>query len=122
MIRVTVHSDEGMILVEPTGPLEQSDFEKLTREIHSFSKSTGRLPGLVIHTKVFPGWGDFGGFLHHMKFVKEHHREIPRIAIVTDSAMGVVGPGIANYFVSAQVRHFKYDKLDEARQWAQETS
>jgi len=119
MINVIVDSDEGIIVVEPTGPLEQSDFDKLAKEIDAYSEDKGRLFGLIIHTKSFPGWDNFNAFLHHVKFVKEHHKEIQCVAIVTDSRIGAVGPGIAKHFVSAKIKHFEYDDIKEAIQWIQ---
>ena len=119
MINVQVLSDEGMIIVEPAGPLEEADFKKLSKEIDAFSEDKSRLTGLLIHTKFFPGWNDFRAFLHHMKFVKEHHKQIQRVAIVTDSKVGKIGPAIAKHFVSAKLKHFSYDGFDEAKQWTQ---
>ena len=119
MINVKVLSDEGIIIVEPAGPLEEADFKKLSKEIDAFSEDKGRLTGLLIHTKSFPGWDDFGAFLHHMKFVKEHHKQIQRVAIVTDSKVGKIGPAIAKHVVSAKLEHFPYDGFDEAKQWIQ---
>jgi hypothetical protein len=119
MINVQVMGDEGIIIVKPVSPLEQSDFEKLAEEIDAFSEDKGRLTGFIIHTKKFPGWDDFSAFLHHMKFVKAHHKEIQRVAIVTDSRAGAVGPTIAKHFVSAQLKHFEYDDIEEAKQWIQ---
>jgi len=121
MINVQVLSDEGIIIVEPAGPLEKADFNKLSKEIDAFSEDKGRLTGLLIHTKSFPGWDDFGAFLHHMKFVKEHHKQIQRVAIVTDSKVGEIGPAIAKHFVSAKLKHFSYDGFDEAKQWIQKS-
>jgi len=121
MINLQVLHDEGMIIIEPSAPLEEADFEKLAKQIDSFSPDKGRLNGLVIHTKAFPGWEDFNAFIHHMKFVKEHHRQVQRVAIVTDSMVGEIGPGIAKHFVSAQLKHFPFDKLNEAKQWILET-
>ena len=117
MINIVVQRDEGIVVVEPTGPLEQSDFEKLASEIDAFSANRGRLNGLIIHTKSFPGWDDFNAFLHHMKFVKEHHKDIQRVAIVTDSKMGAIGPGLVTHFVSAHIKRFEYDNIEEAHRW-----
>jgi hypothetical protein len=117
MIHIVVQRDEGIVVVEPDGPLQQSDLEKLASEIDAFSADRGRLTGLVIHTKSFPGWDDFNAFLHHMKFVKEHHRDIQRVAIVTDSKLGAIGQGIASHFVSADIKHFDYDNIEEAHRW-----
>jgi hypothetical protein len=117
MINVRVLSDEGIIVVEPSGPLKEADFEKLAKEIDAYSEDKGRLVGLIIHTKSFPGWNDFSAFFQHMKFVKEHHKQIQRVAIVTDSKLGEIGPGIAKHFVSAQLKHFSFDDFDKAKQW-----
>jgi hypothetical protein len=117
MINVRVLGDEGIIVVEPSGPLEEADFKKLAKEIDGYSEEKGRLVGLIIHTKTFPGWDDFSAFLHHMKFVKEHHKQIQRVAIVTDSKLGEIGQSIAKHFVSAQLEHFPFDDFEEAKQW-----
>jgi hypothetical protein len=117
MINVIVMRDEGIVVAEPTGPLEHTDFEKLAKEIDAYSDDGSRLLGLIIHTKLFPGWDDFNAFLQHMKFLKEHHKAIQRIAIVTDSILGTIGPTVANPFASAQIKHFGYDNIDEAKQW-----
>jgi len=120
MISIQVKSDEGIILVEPAGRLGKEDFEKLATEIDAYTEDKGRLRGLIIHTKSFPGWDDFSAFLHHMKFVKEHHKQIQRVAIVTDSKLGEIGPGIAKHFVSAELQHFSFDNLSAAKNWIKE--
>jgi hypothetical protein len=39
----------------------------------------------MIHAESFPGWESFGAFVSHLKFVGDHHRQIERIAAVTNS-------------------------------------
>jgi hypothetical protein len=39
----------------------------------------------MIRTESFPGWESFGALVSHLKFVADHHRQIERIAAVTDS-------------------------------------
>jgi hypothetical protein len=120
MIKAVVMPDEGIVLVEPSGRLEEADFERLAEEIDGFPGDPGRLTGLIIHTKTFPGWNGCGAFLGHMKFVKEHHRSIRRVAIVADSRAGAIAPAVANLFVSAKTEHFDYDGLDQATDWIRE--
>ena len=122
MIDIVVRRNEGVVLVQPSGPLKQSDFESLAGEIDSFSGGEDRLTGLIIHTKTFPGWDDFSAFLQHMKFVKDHHTQIRRVAIVTDSSLGAIGPGILKHFVSARIKHFKYGDLKKAEGGGRETT
>lgn len=117
MINIIVMQNEKIVVVEPVGPLKKADFEKLAKEIDAHSDDSNRLTGLIIHTKLFPGWDDFNAFLQHMKFVKQHHKAIQRIAIVTDSKVGTIGPALATPFISAQIRHFEYDNMKKAEQW-----
>jgi hypothetical protein len=122
MINVQIKSDEGIVLVEPSGALEAEDFSKLANAIDDFTEDMGHLRGLIIHTKTFPGWEDFSAFLNHMKFVREHHKQIQRIALVTDSMLGEIGPALARHFIAAEVQHFPYDNLGEAKQWIREAT
>ncbi len=81
-------------------------------------EKNGRLKGLVIHAKSFPGWDSFGALSSHLVFVRDHHRKIDRVAFATDSAMGNVAEKIARHFVKAEIKLFPYESLDEARSWA----
>jgi len=122
MISIQVSDKEGIVIVEPSGPLEEADFARLSREVQTISNSIGHLNGLIIHAKSFPGWDTVGAFLQHMRFVKEHHKQIERIAIVTDSPLGDIGPIIAKHLVSAELRHFPFDRMAEAKEWITERS
>ncbi len=82
-------------------PLEKTDFEKAAEEIDPLIEETGKLKGLVIHAENFPGWDSFGALVSHLKFIKNHHREIGRIALVTDSPMGNLAEKLGSHFVAA---------------------
>ena len=120
MIDYKILEDQGIIILEPSGPLQEEDFENLTKDADAYLEKHGRLNGLIIHAKSFPGWENFGAFTHHISFVKGHHKKVNRIAIVTDSSFLKIAPGIVNHFVSAQVKHFDYEDLEAAQQWASE--
>lgn len=63
------------------------------------------------------GFPDFAAFLSHMKFVKNHHQKIKKIAAVTGSSFLSIMPQVANHFIQAEVRHFDYDDKDAALNW-----
>ncbi|MEO8333027.1 MAG: STAS/SEC14 domain-containing protein [Gallionella sp.] len=65
----------------------------------------------------FPGWGNFGALLAHMRFLKEHLRRIDKVAVVADGAVAGIMPKIANHFVHAQVRHFDFASEGAAWVW-----
>ena len=117
MLRFELLRDRNVLVVMPEGPLEKSDFERLAREVDPFMASEGKLTGLMIAAKSFPGWESFGAFVSHIKFVAEHHRRIERIAAVTDSGFLKIMPHIAEHFVSAQVRHFDFGEKARALAW-----
>lgn len=117
MISFQILADEGIVIIEPSGPLERSDFERLTTEVDRHIKLKGGLNGVLIHARSFPGWEDFAGFTSHMKFVKDHHKKVKRVAVVADSKLLTIGPSIAKHFVSAEIKHFDYGEMDAAHHW-----
>jgi hypothetical protein len=109
--------EEKILVITPEGSLKESDFELLAKEVDPYIEATGTLNGLMIYTESFPGWENFAALLSHIKFVKEHHRNIEKVAAVTDSGFLSVLPGVANHFVHAEVKHFPYQDKDVALDW-----
>jgi len=95
MISYELLRDEGILVVEPQGKLEAADFAALTREVDPYIEENGRLRGLLIQSESFPGWGDFGALISHLGFIRDHHRDIGRVAAVTDSTFLSIAPRIA---------------------------
>ena len=120
MINVQVLRDEGIIIVEPSGHLEETDFLKLQEEIKAIIEGQGFLAGLIIHTKSFPGWDDLSAFKHHLQFVKDHHKKIKRVALVTNFALARMAPSIVNQFVATELKHFPWEEFNKAKKWIKE--
>ena len=121
MISFEILRDEGIVIIEPSGSLEKTDFERLTEKVDAYITEKGYINGIIIHTKDFPGWESFGAFTHHMQFIKDHHKKVKRVAAVTDSKFMSIAPVIANHFVSAEVKHFDYEDMEAAMKWIKET-
>jgi SpoIIAA-like len=51
------------------------------------------------------------------RFVRDHHKRIKRIGVVTDSHLGDVAEHLTSHFVSAEIRHFPAGQIEAARQW-----
>ena len=117
MLNYELNRTEGILILKPMGPLESTDFEKLAGEVDPYIIENGTLNGLMIYIKSFPGWDKFAAFLSHMKFVKNHHQKIKKIAAVTGSGFLSIMPQVANHFMQAEVRHFVYDNKDAALNW-----
>ena len=117
MLNYELNRTESILILKPIGPLESTDFERLVQEVDPYIIEKGKLNGLMIYAKSFPGWDNFAAFLSHMKFVKNHHRKIKKIAAVTDSKFLSIMPQVANHFIQAEVRHFDFDDEETALKW-----
>jgi hypothetical protein len=117
MVEFELLRDQGVLLVSPNGPLAEADFARLAQEVDPFIAANGKLTGLMVCVKGFPGWDSFGALISHLGFVRDHHRKIDRIAVVTDSEALKAMTQVAKYFVSPQVRQFPSDQRTEALAW-----
>jgi hypothetical protein len=122
MISFEILQYDGIVLIEPSGSLENTDFEQLTKEIDAYISDRGYVRGIIIHTKEFPGWESFGAFISHVKFIKDHHKKVKRVAAVIDSKFMSIAPVIANHFVSGEVKHFDYADMETAKTWVKEAA
>lgn len=110
--------ESGVIVVEIKGALRASDFAALTKTADEWIAARGSLSGLVLHAHHFPGWETLRSLISHVRFVRDHHREVKRIALVTDSRLASLTSQLAEHFVKASVKVFGYDQLDAATSWA----
>ena len=117
MLSIDLDEKNGIALLKPNSALSEDDFKSAANIIDGYIEKSGKLNGIIIQVESFPGWDSFTGFTAHMKFVKEHHKEVSCVALVTDSALGDFAEYIVSHFVSAEIKHFSYDALDDAIQW-----
>jgi hypothetical protein len=57
----------------------------------------------------------------HFRFVKDHHRQIKKVTLVTDSALGNVAEKLASHFLAAEIKHFPAGESAAAKQRALST-
>ena len=122
MIEHTLDRADAILHLRPQSSLEQSDFEELAREVDPFIAESGDLAGLIVELSAFPGWASVGAMFAHLRFVRDHHKHIRKIALVTDSALGNIGEHFMAHFVSAEIRQFPSAALAAARQWILEAA
>ena len=117
MIDCELLRDKGILLITPEGPLAPSDFQKVAALVDPYIAEKGALKGLMIRAVSFPGWDSFAGLIEHMKFVRDHHRHIERVAAVTDSAFLKIAPRIAQHFADPEIRVFRSEESTRAMSW-----
>ena len=113
---------EGILVLEPDAPLQAADFEGLAHEIDPYIAEHGKLPGLMIHARAFPGWANLDAFLAHMRFIESHHQKIHRLAVVTNSSLLTEVPRIAAHLVRAEVKQFPESAYEDALRWLRDAA
>jgi len=111
--------ESGVIVVEVKQALRAQDFDALAFTADAWIEAHGDLRGLVIRAREFPGWENLASFLRHMRFIRDHHRKVRRIALAADTKLASLAPGIAEHFIQAEEKSFGYDELDIAIAWAE---
>jgi len=117
MLDYTIMKPEGILVLKPHAPLRKVDFAGLGAAVDSYLAEHATLHGVLIHAKGFPGWANVAGFTAHMHFVREHHKKVERVALVTDSQIADGAESLGKHFTSAEIRHFPFSADDKALVW-----
>lgn len=117
MLKVTIDKIHHIALLELDGPLSEIDFQAAARKVDASIAETGCMNGIVIHAKSFPGWDSIAALVAHLKFVKDHHQKLSRVALATESIAAHIAEVFATHFVSAEIKIFSYQEIDKATQW-----
>jgi len=120
MLRITEKPDGNYLLLEPSGALSRKDLDGLTARFDAYVNAHDRVPNLVVRAVSFPTWTDFAALVKHLRFIREHHRMVRKVALVSDARALDVAPRIAGHFVSAEIRAFPAADFGAAVAWVSE--
>lgn len=112
---------EGILDLEPRAPLTKEDFGGVNAAVDLYLSNHDKLRGVLIHSKAFPGWEDFDAFAAHIRFVREHHTKLERVAVATDSLLAGLLESLGRHFTCAEVKHFPYLDKEKALNWLKAT-
>ena len=122
VLNINLDETRGIVVLEPAGRLSEADFHAAAGIIDPYLRNPGALAGIVIHVEDFPGWDSFSALVAHLKFVREHHRDVSRVAFATDSPVGSAAEKVARHFVNAEIKHFGFVELEAAKDWIYEST
>lgn len=117
MLHHEIDTENGILIVTPTGELSAMDFKQLTDVVDDYNASHVPLHSLMILAEQFPGWDSFGALFQHLKFVRDHRGGIRKVAAVSDSGFLTVMPHVVDHFIKAEVQHFAYTDKAQALAW-----
>jgi len=114
------YREHTILEVRPLGPLQEEDFQALAAQVDPVISEQGLLAGLLIDARDFAGWESFAALVSHCVFVRDHHRRIHKIAVVSDHRLLAYMPRLVDHFVSAEVRPFPSSDYERALDWLAE--
>jgi hypothetical protein len=89
----------------------------LASVVDPYIREHGTLRGIMVDAQSFPGWDSFAALISHLRFVRDHHRLVGKVAAVSDSPILSAAPQLAKHFVKADVRHFSAGERATALAW-----
>lgn len=122
MLKHTLNSAEGILILEPSGPLADTDFESVSHDMDSYLAQHGSLAGVMIFAAAFPGWLNLEAAIAHLQLVERFHQKIKRLAIVSDNGLLSALPKFAAHLVHPDVKHFSESEYEDAMQWLREAA
>ena len=115
MIKTETISGNALKVVPPE-KLRADDFSQVAPQIDGLISQHGQIR-LLIDASGFRGWENISAFEHHAGFVKNHHRNVERIAIIVAHDWQHWLIGTFRIFVHPKVRAYDKSQEAEARQW-----
>jgi hypothetical protein len=117
MLEYTILKPEGILVLKPRESLNKEDFAGISASVDTYLADHASLHGVLIHAEAFPGWENFAGFTAHIRFVRDHHQKIERVALATDSPIARVAEALAKHFAAAEIKHFPFADYEKALSW-----
>jgi hypothetical protein len=117
MLDFNVDAERSIVHLRPKTALTKQDFDLLAKSVDPHIEAAGKLNGLIVEIEAFPGWESLGAMAAHFRFVRDHHKKVKKIAVVTDAKLGEVAEKLASHFVAAEIRHFPAGQAKAATQW-----
>ncbi|MGL6233945.1 MAG: STAS/SEC14 domain-containing protein [Segniliparus sp.] len=117
MIEHAFDEARSIVVVRPRSRFSKDDFAELAQAVDPKIEAAGRLAGVVVEVASFPGWDSFGALVAHFRFVRSHHKQVRKIAVVTDSAFGKIAERVMPHVVSPEFKRFPAGQVEAAEQW-----
>jgi hypothetical protein len=117
MIEAQLRRSAGILLIEPRGTLEETDFERLRLLVDPYVEQNGPLNGILFFANSFAGWEDLSAMLAHLRFLSDHREQVQRVAVLGNGLAQTLLPRLSEWFTSAEVRAFSFADRSIAEAW-----
>ena len=113
--------DDGNIVhATPHGKISETDIRDTAGpQIDRLLRDKGHLSGVLVDAREFEGWEDFSAFAAHVKFIKDHHDKVDKIAVINGGENHDFLKRIFSLVPHIEFRFFAGDEEQTAEQWLQ---
>ncbi len=118
MIDIETRRSENVFVLTPKGSLSAEDIRTVASTIDNYINEHDAVPSLVFRLSELPHWKDLEAMAAHFKLVRDHHKVIPKVALVSDSGLLALVRVLVDQFTGARIRRFPEDAFDDAVNWA----
>ncbi len=116
MLKHTLLSNEGILILEPSEALETADFEAVMHDMDPYLAEHDSLNEVMILAKAFPGWSNLDAAISHLQMIESYHQKSRRLAIVSDNGLLAALQNFAAHLLHPDVEHFSESAYEDALQ------
>ena len=102
--------------IVPSEKLTEADFQGLALRVDPLIKKCGRVR-LLVDVSGFSGWESYAAFQAHASFIKNHQRNVERIAVIVGHDWQNWVVDVARMFLHPEARAFHESREEEAQRW-----
>ncbi len=119
MVKIEFSESRHVAIVTPERDLTVDDIQTISKTIDAHINTHDIVPNLVLCATHLPHWDSFSAMKQHFKLVRDHHKLIRKVAVVSDDFAMKALPYLMDHFVKAKVRHFSGSRMQAAIDWAE---
>lgn len=110
---------ENIVSISAFGKLKSEDFALIAPQADELIKKHGKIR-LLIDASNLDGWENMDTLEKHVGFVRAHHQNVERIALIAGHSWQHWIAGIIKAFVHPKIRIFDKNEVKEAQEWLKE--
>lgn len=116
MIEVSTTLEGDTVVGKVVGRIKASDWDAVAPLIDEKIRAHGPIK-LFLDASELQGWEDLEAARAHFRFIKAHHENVERLAILADKHWLRWLAGVGRQFLNAEVRAFESNDREFAERW-----
>jgi hypothetical protein len=112
MLDKPILESDGIVVLKPEVAPSHQDFTEVRAAVDAYLGNHSMIHGVLIS-----GWDGFKGLIDQIRFIRDYHTKIERVALVSDTYVPPGAEAVAQHFVGATIKHFSNAEQAMALSW-----